>query len=151
LADIKSKEERSVNMAKIRSKKTKPEMYIRSALSKRNHRFRVNYKLVEGHPDIYFTRIKVAVFIHGCYWHRHYGCKYAYTPKSNINFWVTKFEINKNRDDAVYEELKNNGVRILIIWECTVNKMKTNIELHNEIISRIEIFLNDNDQLFLEI
>ena len=149
--DIKSKEARSENMAKIRSKNTKPEMYIRSALFKRNYRFRVNHKAVEGHPDIFFTRVKVAIFVHGCYWHRHEGCKYAYIPKSNTDFWLTKFETNKNRDSVVYEALKQNGVRVLIVWECTIKKMKQSPNAHEEVMSRIDVFLNNEKQSFLEI
>jgi DNA mismatch endonuclease (patch repair protein) len=149
--DIKSKEARSENMAKIRSKSTRPEMFVRSALFKRNHRFRVNCKAVEGCPDIYFSRTKAAVFIHGCYWHRHDGCKYAYSPKSNIDFWHTKFEENKKRDNIVREALLKSSIRVLIIWECTVRSMKSNAETYNEIINRIEDFIHNENQQFLEI
>ena len=151
MADIKSKEERSANMAKIQSKNTRPEMYIRSALFKRNHRFRVNYKAVEGHPDIYFTRTKVAIFVHGCYWHRHEKCKYAYTPKSNTDFWLAKFEANKRRDDVVYDVLQKNGTHVLIVWECTIRRMKRDTSIECEIISQIENFIGDITQTFLEI
>ena len=138
-------------MAKIRSKDTRPEKYIRSALFKRNYRFRVNYEAVDGHPDIYFTRTKVAVFVHGCYWHRHDGCKYSYIPKSNVGFWLAKFEANKKRDNLVYEALNRNSIRVLIIWECSVRKMKASIETHNDIMSKIESFIGTGCLQYLEI
>lgn len=149
--DIKSKEERSKNMAKIRSKNTRPEKYIRSALFKNNFRFRVNYHVIEGHPDIYFTRTKIAIFVHGCYWHRHNGCQYAYTPKSNVDFWLAKFTTNKKRDTVVYETLCNEGVRVLVIWECTVRKMWRDNEIHSAVIAQIEDFILTNSQQYLEL
>ena len=126
-------------------------MFIRSALFKRNYRFRVNYKAVAGHPDIYFSRAKVAIFVHGCYWHRHNECKHAYTPKSNADFWLAKFETNKKRDAVVYEMLEKDGIRILIVWECTVKKMKHDTKTHDEVMSQIEGFINDNEQSYQEI
>jgi DNA mismatch endonuclease (patch repair protein) len=111
--DIKTKEKRSQNMAKIQAKNTKPEIYIRSALHKLNLRFRVNYKDINGQPDLYFTKKKVAIFVHGCYWHRHENCKYTYMPKSNMEFWNTKFESNKNRDRLVINSLMQEGIRVL--------------------------------------
>jgi len=149
--DIKSKEARSRNMSKIRSKDTQPEKYIRSALFRRNHRYRVNSNVVEGHPDIYFPRLNVAIFVHGCYWHRHDGCKYAYIPKSNSEFWLAKFETNKTRDATVYNVLKNHGVRVLIIWECTVRKMMCNADFHNKTIVQIENFILRKKPAFSEI
>jgi DNA mismatch endonuclease (patch repair protein) len=149
--DIKSREARSKNMAKIRLKNTRPEMFVRSALFKRNHRFRVNYKEVEGCPDIYFSRAKVAVFVHGCYWHRHMGCKYAYNPKSNIDFWNKKFNSNMKRDSFVYERLSKSGIRVLIIWECSVRNMKNNTDNYNEVITQTEDFIQNNNQQFKEI
>ena len=151
MADIKSKEARSANMAKIHSKNTRPEMYIRSALFKRNLRFRVNYKAIEGNPDIYFTKAKAAIFVNGFYWHRHDGCKYAYIPKSNTDFWLAKFEANIKRDSIVHETLKGSGIRVLVVWECTVKKMKNDVELHSKILSQIEDFIYHDNRLFLEI
>ena len=126
-------------------------MYIRSALFKRNHRFRVNYKAVEGRPDIYFTRTKVAIFIHGCYWHRHDGCKYGYIPKTNTAFWLAKFEANKKRDIVVYKALLENNVRVLIVWECTVRKIKHNLKAHDEVMEQIENFIFNTNHQYLEI
>lgn len=138
-------------MSKIRSKNTRPELFIRSELFKRKHRFRVNYSIVEGRPDIYFSRIKVAVFVHGCYWHRHGGCKFAYTPKSNNEFWLSKFSANQKRDGIVNEALLNSGIRVLVIWECSIKKMKNNTCIYNEMMSRIENFIFRENQCYLEI
>ena len=149
--DIKTPEARSQNMSKIRSKNTRPEMYVRSALFKRKHRFRVNYKAVEGNPDIYFTRTKVAIFIHGCYWHRHHGCRYAYTPKSNVDFWLAKFEDNKKRDIAAHSALLDSGIRVLIIWECTVKKIQRDPTIHEEVMAQIEDFIQSKTQQILNI
>ena len=110
--DIKSQEERSLNMAKIRSKKTKPEMYIRSLLHRNGLRFRANYSVVAGKPDLFFSKKKIAVFVHGCYWHRHQGCQYAYSPKSNVDFWVKKLEGNRIHDEIVYKKLKEMGISL---------------------------------------
>jgi DNA mismatch endonuclease (patch repair protein) len=118
--DIKSPEERSRNMAKIKNANTKPEMHIRSLLHRQGFRFRVNYKGLPGKPDIYFSGKKVAVFIHGCYWHRHEGCKYAYTPKTNVEFWTAKLERNREHDREVIEQLNELGIRVLTIWECAI-------------------------------
>lgn len=149
--DIKSKKERSQNMAKIRSKNTRPEMAIRSLLHRAGYRFRVKNNEIFGKPDIYFSKKRIAVFIHGCYWHRHSQCKYAYTPKSNIKFWLTKFNSNILRDKTVKEHLQNNGIRILIIWECTIKKMVHNTECSDFIFQKIKTFVNDTSITYQEL
>lgn len=148
--DIKSKRERSLNMSKIRSKDTRPEMFIRSQLHKQGLRFNVNSNLAEGHPDIYFPKKQVAVFVHGCYWHRHENCKYAYYPKSNIDFWLAKFETNKKRDADVMRRLQYSGIRILIVWECTVKKMMKNDIVCEDVLEKVKKFIL-SDKQFLEI
>lgn len=142
--DIKSKEERSRNMAKIRSKNTQPEIFIRSLLHSKGYRFRVNNKGVFGNPDIYFSKKQVAIFIHGCYWHRHVGCKYSYTPKSNLEFWQAKFNANVLRDETVKLHLLDNGIRILVIWECTIKKMERHKEFADSIFQEIKNFFDDS-------
>ena len=91
MADIKSPEERSRNMSAIRSKDTKPELYLRKLLFAEGLRYRKNVERIPGCPDMFLAKYHTAVFVHGCYWHRHYGCKYAYTPISRIDFWQNKF------------------------------------------------------------
>lgn len=115
-----SKEARSRNMSKIRSKDTKPEIEVRKLLHSMGYRFRVNKKELPGKPDIWLRKYNTAIFVHGCFWHRHEGCKYAYTPKSNVNFWTNKFKNNIQRDKVNIEQLEALGIRVLIIWECEV-------------------------------
>lgn len=99
--DTVTSEQRSKNMSAIRSKDTKPEIYFRKLLFSRGYRYRVNSKQVSGHPDIYLKKYNTAIFIHGCFWHRHEKCKYAYMPKSNVEFWNKKFDTNIRRDARV--------------------------------------------------
>lgn len=144
--DIKSPEERSKNMAAIHSKNTKPEIYLRKLLFARGYRYGVNSKSVSGHPDIYLKKYNTAIFVHGCFWHRHEGCKYAYMPKSRVEFWQKKFEANVNRDEIVRKELESKKVKILIVWECTIRKMKKDKKAKQEIITQIEQFLFSSEQ-----
>ena len=122
--DIKSPEERSKNMAAIHSKNTKPEIYLRKLLFAKGYRYGVNSKSVPGHPDIYMKKYNTAIFVHGCFWHRHEGCKYAYMPKSKIEFWQKKFSANVNRDKIVRKELQELKIKQLIIWEFTIKEIK---------------------------
>ncbi len=120
MADIKSPEERSKNMSRIRSQNTKPELFIRRELFARGYRYRISPAYIPGHPDLFLRKYNLAVFVHGCFWHRHEGCKYAYTPKSRVEFWNRKFENNIRRDQEVKRLLADDGIRCLVIWECAV-------------------------------
>ena len=139
--DIKSPKERSKNMAAIHSKNTKPEIYLRKLLFARGYRYGVNSKSVPGHPDIYMKKYNTAIFVHGCFWHRHEGCKYAYMPKSRIEFWQKKFDANIKRDEYVRKELASKKIKVLIVWECTIKRMKKDKKTEEEVISLIEKFL----------
>lgn len=139
--DIKSREERSKNMAAIHSKNTKPEVYLRKLLFARGYRYGLNSKSVPGHPDIYLKKYNTAIFVHGCFWHRHEGCKYAYMPKSRVEFWRKKFDANMKRDEIVQEELTDKKVKVMIIWECTVKRMKKDEEFRDEKLNQIEKYL----------
>ena len=149
--DIKSPEERSRNMSKIKNTKTKPEMYIRSLFFRNGMRFRANYADVLGKPDLYFSKYNVAVFVHGCYWHRHKGCAYAYTPKSNVEFWTNKLEGNFRHDEKVRNNLFEKGVRVLIIWECTIKKMFKDTDMVNKVFKKAQDFILNEDSSFLEL
>jgi DNA mismatch endonuclease (patch repair protein) len=138
-------------MSKIKNARTKPEMFIRSILYGHGLRFRVNYSALQGKPDLYFIRQKVAIFIHGCYWHCHPGCKYAYTPKSNQEFWFPKLEGNRKRDEEVIRQLNTEGIRVLIIWECTVREMMKNEDLRENVLYKILNFLNKKKDVILNI
>ena len=142
MADIKSPEQRSLNMSKIRSKDTKPEEYIRKLLFNHGYRYRKNVKNVPGHPDAWLARYNTAVFVNGCFWHRHEGCKYAYTPKSRIEFWNDKFQKNTARDKVVEDQLKEQGIRSLVIWECTIRKMMQKSNIESDTLNLVEYFLH---------
>lgn len=148
--DIKSREARSANMSHIRSRDTAPELYVRRLLFSEGFRYRVYPKDVTGHPDIWFPGRKVAAFVHGCYWHRHQGCSYSYSPSSNIEFWEKKFAANVFRDETVRSELNAQGIRCIVIWECTVKRMKKDTELKDRVVQCIREFMISDD-LFLEI
>lgn len=150
MADIVSPEQRSKNMSAIRSKNTRPEIYFRKLLFSKGYRYSLNSNRVPGHPDIYLKKYNTAIFVHGCFWHRHDGCKYAYTPKSRIEFWMKKFENNQKRDQEVKKELSMECVKQLIIWECTIKQMNRNREKENEILERTELFLG-SEELYLEL
>nr|WP_300652811.1 very short patch repair endonuclease [uncultured Anaerobutyricum sp.] len=139
--DIKSPEERSKNMAAIHSKNTKPEIYLRKLLFARGYRYGVNSKSVPGHPDIYLKKYNTAIFVHGCFWHRHEGCKYAYMPKSRVEFWEKKFDTNMKRDAIVQKKLIGKKVKVMIVWECTVKRMKKDGEFRKEKLNQIEKYL----------
>ena len=148
--DIKSPEERSRNMAAICSKNTKPEIYFRKLLFAQWYRYSLNSKKVLGHPDIYLRKYNTAVFVHGCFWHRHSGCQFSYIPKSRVEFWQKKFEANVKRDNTVRAGLQDKGIKCLIVWECTVKKMKKDYEFCEKYIKIVENFLKSK-QMFLEI
>lgn len=142
--DIKSKEARSQNMSAIRSKDTKPEIYLRKLLFAEGYRYRIAEKSIPGHPDIFLRKYNTAIFVHGCFWHRHKGCKYAYTPKSRIEFWQKKFNDNIRRDATVSDALLNCGIKNLIVWECTINQMAKSKEFREKILSNIVEFLSSD-------
>jgi len=118
MVDTLTKEERSKRMSLIRSKDTSPELALRRALHALGLRYRLHNKHLPGKPDIVFPRRKLAVFVHGCFWHRHDNCKVATMPKSNTAFWQEKFDRNVARDQRSCEQLKVLGWRVEIAWEC---------------------------------
>lgn len=111
-------EQRSRCMSHIRSRDTKPEMLVRKFLFSKGLRYRVNVRYLPGTPDLVFRKYKVVVFVNGCFWHGHEGCKYYRLPKSNVDFWQTKIERNIARDAATDSELQAQGWRIIRVWEC---------------------------------
>lgn len=127
--DVFSPEKRSQVMSRIRSKDTKPEKSIRSILHKLGFRFRINRKDLPGKPDIVLPKYKTVIFVHGCFWHQHEGCKIASKPKSNSEFWQKKFSRNIERDKNNQEELKSMGYRVIIIWECEAKFIQKNPEI----------------------
>ena len=118
--DIWSKDKRSACMSKIRSKDTKPELALRKALFAKGFRYRVNDRKLPGKPDIVLPKHKTVIFLHGCFWHKHEGCKYAYSPKTNTAFWVDKITSNRERDKINTKKLAALGWNVLIVWECEI-------------------------------
>ena len=122
MADLLSKEKRSWNMSRIRGKDTGIEVKVRKFLFSHGYRYRKNVADLPGKPDIVLPKYKTAIFVHGCYWHRHQGCKYCYSPKSNIAFWEKKFANNVKNDEEKCNQLKDLGWNVLILWECDIEK-----------------------------
>lgn len=116
--DIVDQQTRSRMMGRIRGKDTQPELAVRRIAHRLGYRFRLHRRDLPGSPDVVFPGRRKVIFVHGCYWHRHEGCRYCYSPKSNTEFWNAKFERNKERDQAVLSKLKENGWDPLVIWEC---------------------------------
>lgn len=122
MADIVSKATRSRMMSGIRGKNTQPELMVRKYLFNNGFRYRLYNKRLIGKPDLVLPKYRSVVFIHGCFWHRHPGCKYAYTPKSNRVFWKKKLTSNVRRDKEVQKRLKKEGWRVHVIWECQLRE-----------------------------
>ncbi len=118
MMDIVDSQRRSEMMAGIKGRDTTPEIVVRRIAHGLGFRFRLYRKDLPGRPDISFPRHRVVVFVHGCFWHRHDGCRYAYTPKTRVRFWTEKFSQNVARDRRNDELLHNLGWRVHVIWEC---------------------------------
>lgn len=118
MTDRISEDHRSWNMSKIRSRDTSPEKRVRSFLHRAGFRFRLHVNKLPGSPDIVLPKYRTAIFVHGCFWHRHEGCKFAYSPKSRETFWEKKFEENLRRDKKNISSLKEMGWKVYVIWEC---------------------------------
>ena len=118
MRDRLTKERRSWNMSRIRAKDTTPEKRVRSLLHRMGYRFRLHRKDLPGNPDIVFVSRRVALFVHGCFWHRHQGCKNCTTPTNRRKFWTDKLEGNRSRDQRTRRALHALGWRTFVLWEC---------------------------------
>lgn len=124
-------------MSRIRSKDTSPELALRQALHALGLRFRVHDKLLPGKPDIVLPRFKTVVLVHGCFWHRHPGCKVATSPKSNTAFWQEKFDRNVQRDLRNSDALEALGWKVIVAWECELGSHKKTAEVAGRISEEI--------------
>lgn len=120
--DLVSKEVRSRMMANIRSSNTLPEMKVRKLLHRHGFRYRLHPRELPGRPDIVLPRHRLCIFVHGCFWHRHLGCRYATLPASREDFWRSKFQQNVKRDERNRAELLQQGWRVFELWECGIRK-----------------------------
>ncbi len=127
---------RSANMRAIRSKDMRPELAVRSLVHKLGYRFRLHRKDLPGKPDLVFVARRKVIFVHGCFWHCHKGCKTAHMPKSNLDYWGPKLERNRARDEENVKNLSANGWKVLVVWECETKNGKN-------ITKRIVAFLKE--------
>lgn len=118
MVDVVDKATRSRMMSGIRGKNTSPELIVRKFLHAQGLRYKLHAKDLPGKPDLVFPMYGVVVFVHGCFWHRHSGCRYSTTPASNQTFWQQKFDDNVRRDREAIKKLKKAGWRVLVVWEC---------------------------------
>ncbi|RWY55844.1 very short patch repair endonuclease [Mucilaginibacter gilvus] len=131
MADVHSKETRSYNMSRIRSKDTKPELLVRKFLHKNGFRYRLHVKDMPGKPDIVLPKYKTVIFIHGCFWHGHTNCKLYVVPKTRTDWWLNKIKVNNTNDLLNESQLNDLGWRILKIWECQIKKPNQDKTLNN--------------------
>lgn len=142
MADTLSPQQRHDCMSKIHSASTKPEVRMRHELWRRGFRYRKNDKRLPGSPDIVLPKYRTAVFVHGCFWHGHMGCKKYRVPKSNTDFWVAKVKRNQERDQEVWRQLEAKDWSVIIVWECELEKKR-----YEDTVSRVEKTIIENGRL----
>jgi DNA mismatch endonuclease (patch repair protein) len=133
VADHVRRDKRSAIMRAVRRKNTRPELFVRKAAHRLGLRFRLQVVDLPGRPDLTFPKWRTVIFVNGCYWHRHDGCKHATTPKSNVAFWVNKFERNVRRDALNNALLSELGWKVVIIWQCeatSVDRAQSELSKH---------------------
>lgn len=121
--DKVSPEKLSWTMAQVKGRDTRPERVVRSILHAQGFRFRLQYGGLPGKPDVVLPKYRAAIFVHGCFWHRHEGCKRATTPSSNIEYWSVKFRRTIERDARNFASLKEMGWRVVVVWECELRDL----------------------------
>ena len=128
-------------MSHIRSKATKPEMLVRKWLWAHGYRYRLNVKSVPGKPDIVMRKYRTAIFVNGCFWHGHEGCKYFVMPKTNTDFWQNKIEYNRQRDQKNYDTLINAGWQVIVLWQCKLAKQELELTMQSVALALNQYFL----------
>jgi DNA mismatch endonuclease, patch repair protein len=118
MADVHDKATRSFNMSRIKSKNTKPELLVRKFLHSKGFRYKLNDKTLPGKPDLVLPKYKTIIFIHGCFWHGHEGCKYFVVPKTRTEWWLNKISTNAANDRKAIETLVKDNWKVITIWEC---------------------------------
>jgi len=122
MTDVHSKETRSYNMSRIRSKDTKPELLVRKFLHAQGFRYKLHVKDLPGKPDIVLPKYKTVIFVHGCFWHGHDGCKYFVVPKTRTEWWMAKINGNVAKDQSAKQLLVSKGWKVIDIWECSLKR-----------------------------
>ncbi len=149
MSDCLSIDQRHRNMTAIHSASTKPERMLRQPLWQQGFRYRINDKGLPGSPDIVLPKYRTAVFVHGCFWHGHKGCKYYTVPKTNTEFWKAKVARNQERDQEVWRQLEAKGWFVIIVWECQLKKAhlaETVEAVAKEIRHNGELYLSAKDE-----
>lgn len=136
--DIVTKQQRSLMMSGIRGRNTGPELRVRRALHRLGYRFRLHRKDLPGSPDVVLPKHKIAVFVHGCFWHFHQGCRFAKMPSSRKEFWEPKLLGNRERDAAAVAALREAGWRVLLVWECFLRESKDDAALSESLAAWVE-------------
>jgi DNA mismatch endonuclease (patch repair protein) len=136
MADVFSKEKRSLIMGRVKGRNTKPEMLVRSYIHKMGFRFRIDGRGLPGKPDIVLPRHRKVVFVHGCFWHGHKGCPRSKRPSTHEGFWNRKLDMNMERDERFQRELRSLGWKFLVLWGCELKKP-------DKVLGKLERFLNE--------
>ena len=137
-------EQRHNNMSHIRGKDTKPEILVRKYLWRHGFRYRLNHPRLPGKPDIVLRMYRTCIFVNGCFWHGHQGCRYYTTPKTNTEFWVNKVSRNQERDEKVQHELARMGWHCITIWECELRPDRREETLASLVYTLNSIFMRDH-------
>ena len=137
-------EQRHKNMAAIRASSTKPEIIVRKYLWGHGFRYRLNHKRLPGKPDIVLRKYRTCIFVNGCFWHKHEGCKYFVIPKTRTEFWLNKVNRNQERDIEVKKKLASMGWHSITIWECELKPNKKDATLQSLVYTLSKIFLQDH-------
>ena len=124
MADVHDTTTRSFNMSRIKGKDTKPEMLVRRFLHAHGFRYRLHVKELRGKPDIVLPKYKTVIFVHGCFWHGHKGCKFYVVPKTRTDWWLNKINTNKGNDAKAVKALKKDGWKVIEVWECQLKPAK---------------------------
>ena len=138
--DTISKSQRSYNMSRIRSRNTKPEIIVRQKLFSKGIRYRIHVKDLPGKPDIVIKKYKVVIEIKGCFWHKHEGCRYSSTPKSNTKYWINKIKKNVERDVINLKKLEEKKFKVFLLWECEIK----NTDIFNEKMNQISEYIKNS-------
>ncbi len=136
MADHVDAAKRSLIMAAVHSKHTKPEIVVRKIVHRLGYRFRLHSAKLPGHPDLVFSGRRKVIFVHGCFWHRHPGCRYASLPKTRIDFWESKFRANVDRDERTRLELERTSWKVLTVWQCELKEPERLAERLNDFLSQ---------------